>query len=162
MIGFRIAFAMLICAALFAGCGMNRDELEAIVRAELQRDVVKRSGMKNLKVRDVQLVRESDGGYVGVAQCAIGKSPVKFDVKCKYDGGDDVLWSAELSKDNDLALLARESVKDFGMVLKAKAKEACDSAAKASKELCNAAAVKAKELCDSAAKEADKIIDELN
>ncbi len=162
-----------VCAALFAGCGMSQDELEAYVRGEMQRDIVKRTGMKDLKVQDLQLVRDGDSSYVGVAQCVIGEHPIKFDVTCKYDGSDAVIWNAELSKDNDTTFLAKESAKEIGQSIKAKTKAAYEKASEKAKSAYGKASAKAKEasktlaektkeLYDTAAEKAGEVLDKVD
>ncbi len=150
----RIAVLPLAFAMLFAGCGMSQDELEAFVRGEMQKDVVKRAGMKDLKVDDLQLVHEGDADYVGVAKCTIGDHPVKFNVTCKYDGSDAVIWNAELSKDNDVTFLAKEAAKEYGRDLKEKAKAAYGKASEKTKEAYGKASEKAKEAYGKASERA--------
>ncbi len=158
----KIAFLTFVFAMLFAGCGMSQSELESFVRGELQRDVVKRSGMKDLTVQDLQLVRDGDASYVGVAQCTIGDHPVKFDVTCKYDGSDAVIWNAELSKDNDMTFLAKESAKEIGKAIKEKAKAAYGKASEKAKEAYGKASEKAKDIYGTAIEKTSEALDKLD
>lgn len=101
---------VLLASAMLAvvGCGrMDSRELAEQVKAEMQRDLVKRDLLDTLKVERVTLVHQEGNAYAGKAVGEVYGQPVQFDVTCQYDG-TSVLWDAELVGDNPLTLLGRK------------------------------------------------------
>ena len=92
-------------AAVVAGCSMDSVQLGEYVKKEMQAELVKTDGLKSLKMKEVRLLKDDGIEYSGVGKGEINGHPVKFDVKCKYDG-KTVLWDATLSEDNLLSLAA--------------------------------------------------------
>ena len=131
------------------GCGpMNSKQLAAQVKEEMQRDLVKREFMETLKVESVTLVHKGGNIYAGVATGTVYESPIRFDVKCEYDG-TSVLWNAEPVGNNSVSLFgrkygtaAKESFATNWPIFKAEMKRQYDDAAKKCGETYDAAARK--------------------
>ncbi len=111
---FGLAAAIML---LLAGCGMDSAELGEYVKKEMQEELVKTSGLKDLKMTQVRLVKGEGINYSGVGKGDIEGYPVKFDVVCKYDGST-VLWDASLSGDNIFSLAAMEKGRMLGKKLR--------------------------------------------
>ncbi len=142
-------------AALVAGCSMDSAQLGEYVKKEMQEELVKTDGLKALKMKEVRLLKGEGIEYSGVGKGEIDGHPVKFDVKCKYDG-KTVLWDASLSDDNLLSLAAKEKAKEVydkfkgaWPGVKAGIKQKYDAASKKAGEFYNAATRKVEEGIDS-------------
>ena len=142
-------------AALVAGCSMDSAQLGEYVKKEMQEELVKTDGLKALKMKEVRLLKGDGIEYSGVGKGEIDGHPVKFDVKCKYDG-KTVLWDATLSEDNLLSLAAKEKAKEVYDKVKALwpevqkgIKRKYDAASKKAGEFYNAATKKVEEGIDS-------------
>ena len=155
-------FAILACALAIMGCSMDSLQLGEYVRKEMQEEFVKKDGFKALQMKEVRLIKQGENLYVGVGKGEIDGTPIKFDVKCQYDG-KTVLWDASLSDDNAISLAAKEKAKEvYEKVkaawpgVKADLKQRYDEAAKKAGELCDAAAKKAGEAADDFKREVGK------
>ncbi len=155
-------FAVLACALAIVGCSMDSLQLGEYVRKEMQEEFVKKDGFKALQMKEVRLIKQGENLYVGVGKGEIDGTPIKFDVKCQYDG-KTVLWDASLSDDNAISLAAKEKAKEvYEKVkaawpgVKADLKQRYDEAAKKAGELCDAAAKKAGEAADDFKREVGK------
>ena len=142
-------------AAVVAGCSMDSVQLGEYVKKEMQAELVKTDGLKSLKTKEVRLLKDDGIEYSGVGKGEINGHPVKFDVKCKYDG-KTVLWDATLSEDNLLSLAAKEKAKEVYDKVKALwpevqkgIKRKYDAASKKAGEFYNAATKKVEEGIDS-------------
>ena len=142
-------------AAVVAGCSMDSVQLGEYVKREMQAELVKSDGLKALKMKEVRLLKDNGIEYSGVGKGEINGHPVKFDVKCKYDG-KTVLWDATLSEDNLLSLAAKEKAKEVYDKVKALwpevqkgIKRKYDAASKKAGEFYNAATKKVEEGIDS-------------
>ncbi len=142
-------------AALVAGCSMDSAQLGEYVKKEMQEELVKNDGLKALKMKEVRLLKDGGIEYSGVGKGEIDGHPVKFDVKCKYDG-KTVLWDASLSDDNLLSLAAKEKAQEVYDKVKALwpevekgIKQKYDAASKKAGEFYNAATRKVEEGIDS-------------
>ena len=142
-------------AAVVAGCSMDSVQLGEYVKKEMQDELVKTDGLKALKMKEVRLLKDDGIEYSGVGKGEINGHPVKFDVKCKYDG-KTVLWDASLSEDNLLSLAAKEKAKEVYDKVKALwpevqkgIKRKYDAASKKAGEFYNAASKKVEEGIDS-------------
>ena len=142
-------------AAVVAGCSMDSVQLGEYVKREMQDELVKTDGLKALKMKEVRLLKDDGIEYSGVGKGEINGHPVKFDVKCKYDG-KTVLWDATLSEDNLLSLAAKEKAKEVYDKVKALwpevqkgIKRKYDAASKKAGEFYNAATKKVEEGIDS-------------
>ena len=142
-------------AAVVAGCSMDSVQLGEYVKKEMQAELVKTDGLKALKMKEVRLLKDDGIEYSGVGKGEINGHPVKFDVKCKYDG-KTVLWDASLSDDNLLSLAAKEKAKEVYDKVKALwpevqkgIKQKYDAASKKAGEFYNAATKKVEEGIDS-------------
>ena len=142
-------------AAVVAGCSMDSVQLGEYVKREMQDELVKTDGLKALKMKEVRLLKDNGIEYSGVGKGEINGHPVKFDVKCKYDG-KTVLWDATLSEDNLLSLAAKEKAKEVYDKVKALwpevqkgIKRKYDAASKKAGEFYNAATKKVEEGIDS-------------
>ena len=109
----------------------------------------------SLLYKEVRLLKDDGIEYSGVGKGEINGHPVKFDVKCKYDG-KTVLWDASLSEDNLLSLAAKEKAKEVYDKVKALwpevqkgIKRKYDAASKKAGEFYNAATKKVEEGIDS-------------
>ena len=94
--------AMVVCVSacallLSAGCRKNSAQIADQVKSEMQQELTKKPGLKNLVVESVRLVKKSEEDFSGVAVGSINGEYVKFDVTCKYDG-TSILWDADLSE----------------------------------------------------------------
>ena len=98
----RVCMAVA-CVLAVAGCSMDSAELGEYVRKEMQEELVKNDVFKDLKMTSVRLLKTDGIEYAGVGKGEIGSYPVKFDVKCRYDG-KTVIWDASLADDNMLTL----------------------------------------------------------
>jgi len=103
--------AMAICAAVLVGCGMDSAQLGEYVKKEMQAELVKKDGLKALKMSEVRLIKNEGNNYSGVGKGEVHGRPVKFDVTCQYDG-NTVLWDASLSEDSLALLAAKEKARD--------------------------------------------------
>ncbi len=155
--------AAVACAA--AGCGMDSAQLGEYVKKEMQEELVKTSGLKDLKMTDVRLIKGEGVEYSGVGKGEIGGHVVKFDVTCKYDG-KTVLWDAKPSEENFALLATKEKARDICNALKAawpevkkSAKETLDAASKKAGEYYDAASKKAGEYYDAAKKKTVECLD---
>jgi len=155
--------AFAVCLPVVLGCGMNSAELSEHVMKEMQRDLVKTDGLKALKMKEVRLVKQDDTNYSGFGEGEIDGSPVKFSVKCQYDG-HTVIWDAHPSGQSLAVLAAKEKAKETYSKIKAslpdiksKMKEGYDAAAKKTAECCDAAAEKASSCLDAAKKKLEDI-----
>ena len=142
-------------AAVVAGCSMDSVQLGEYVKREMQAELVKSDGLKALKMKEVRLLKDDGIEYSGVGKGEINGHPVKFDVKCKYDG-KTVLWDATLSEDNLLSLAAKEKAKEVYDKVKALwpevqqgIKRKYDAASTKAGEFYNAATKKVEEGIDS-------------
>ena len=142
-------------AAVVAGCSMDSVQLGEYVKKEMQAELVKTDGLKTLKMKEVRLLKDDGIEYSGVGKGEINGHPVKFDVKCKYDG-KTVLWDASFSEDNLLSLAAKEKAKEVYDKVKALwpevqkgIKRKYDAASKKAGEFYNAATRKVEEGIDS-------------
>lgn len=156
------ACAVLACALAMAGCSMDSLQLGEYVRKEMQEEFVKKDGFKALQMKEVRLIKQGENLYVGVGKGEIDGTPIKFDVKCQYDG-KTVLWDASLSDDNAISLAAKEKAREvYARIkaawpgVKADLKQKCDEAAKKAGELYDAAAKKAGEAADDFKREVGK------
>ena len=145
----------VVLAAVVAGCSMDSVQLGEYVKKEMQSELVKTDGLKALKMKEVRLLKDDGIEYSGVGKGEINGHPVKFDVKCKYDG-KTVLWDASLSEDNLLSLADNEKAKEVYDKVKALwpevqkgIKRKYDAASKKAGEFYNAATKKVEEGIDS-------------
>ncbi len=153
------AFAVLACALAVAGCSMDSLQLGEYVRKEMQEEFVKKDGFKALQMKEVRLIKQGENVYLGVGKGEIDGTPIKFDVKCQYDG-KTVLWDASLSDDNELSLVAKEKAKAvYGKIraawpgVKEDLKQRYDEASRKTLECIDAATKKAGECIDKATKD---------
>jgi len=125
-----VCVALALCAA--AGCEKTSVDVAAEVKKEMQEELVKKTGLKNLVVEDVVLVKERDDGidYTGVATGKVDGEEVKFDVTCKYDG-DSLIWKADLSEGCMAVLATKEKAKEWYGKLKDGVKRSSDAVAQA-------------------------------
>ena len=159
------AYLMAAVACAAAGCGMDSAQLGECVRKEMQEELVKTTGLKDLKMKEVRLVRGEGIEYSGVGKGEIGGHVVKFDVTCKYDG-KTVLWDAKPSEENLALLATKEKARDICNALKAawpevkkSAKETLDAASKKAGEYYDAAKKKTGEYYDAAKKKTGEYYD---
>ncbi len=158
-----IYFCLVVAIGVVtAGCSMDSAELGEYVKKEMQEELVKNDVFKSLQMKSVRLIKEEGLEYAGVGKGEIDGYPVKFDVKCKYDG-KTVLWDASLVDDNMLTLAGvaagkavREKatdvynkLKDAWPGVKAGIKQKYDAASKKAGEYYNAATKKVEEGVDS-------------
>ena len=146
------------CAALIVGCAKNSAELGEQVMREMQAELVKTPGLKALRMREVRLIKRDELNYQGVGKGEICGCPIKFDVKCQYDGST-VLWDADLSEDNLALLAAKEkageayaAAKAAWPGVKAGLKAKFDAAVKKAGTCLDAAARQTEACCDEAAR----------
>ena len=153
----RIASACMIvaCALAIAGCGMNSAELGECVRKEMQEELVKNDVFKDLKMTSVRLVKTEGIEYAGVGKGRIDAYPIKFDVKCKYDG-KTVIWDASLVDDNMLTLAGVAA----GKALRDKLKVAWPGVKKSITEKYEAASKKMGEYYDAAKHKASELLED--
>lgn len=121
VVGLMAAMVMLV-----AGCSMDSAELGEYVRKEMQEELVKNDVFKDLKMTSVRLIKTEGIEYAGEGKGEIDGYPVKFDVKCKYDG-KTVLWDASLVDDNMLKLAgmaAGKAVREKAIAVYNKIKDA--------------------------------------
>ena len=159
------AYLMAAVACAAAGCGMDSAQLGECVKKEMQEELVKTTGLKDLKMKEVRLVRGEGIEYSGVGKGEIGGHVVKFDVTCKYDG-KTVLWDAKPSEENLALLATKEKARDICNALKAawpevkkSAKETLDAASKKAGEYYDAAKKKTGEYYDAAKKKTGEYYD---
>ena len=153
------------CALVIAGCSMDSAELGEYVRKEMQDELVKNDVFKDLKMTSVRLIKTDGVEYAGVGKGEIGTYPVKFEVKCKYDG-KTVIWDASLVDDNMLALAGKsagkalcEKLKAAWPVIKKDIAEKYDAASKKMGEYFDAAKQKATELLEDSKENTQKAVD---
>lgn len=158
--------AVLACALAIAGCSMDSLQLGEYVRKEMQEEFVKKDGFKALQMKEVRLIKQGENLYMGIGKGEIDGTPIKFDVKCQYDG-KTVLWDASLSDDNAFSLAAKEKAKEvYDKIkaawpgVKAELKQRYDEAAKKAGEYYDAATKKASEAADDFKREVDKHLQE--
>ena len=148
------------CALAIAGCSMDSVELGEYVRREMQEELVKDAVFKGLKMTSVRLVKTEGVEYVGVGKGEIGAHPVKFEVKCKYDG-KTVIWDASLVDDNLLTLAGKslgDKVKSAWPGVKKDIAEKSAAASKKMGEYFDTAKQKASELLDDAKEKTQKAV----
>ena len=162
MMKFMKTCAVLACAIAIAGCSMDSLQLGEYVRKEMQDEFVKKDGFKALQMKEVRLIKQGEILYVGIGKGEIDGTPIKFDVKCQYDG-KTVLWDASLSDDNAISLAAKEKAKEvYDKIkaawpgVKAELKQRYDEAAKKAGEYYDAATKKAGEAADDFKREVGK------
>ena len=155
----RVACAVLALCAI-AGCGKSSVDIAAQVKGEMQEELVKKTGLKNLVVDDVVLVKERPDGidYTGVATGTVDGEEVKFDVACKYDG-HSLVWKAELSEGCMAALAAKEKAKEWYGMLKDGVKRSSAAVAQAVEEASESVKKAAGETYDAAKKAAGEYYD---
>lgn len=141
-------------ACVVAGCGMDSAQLGECVKEEMQEELVKASGLRDLKMTEVRLIKGEGVEYSGVGKGEIGGHVVKFDVTCKYDG-KTVLWNATPSEENLALLATKEKAKDICNALKT----AWPEVKKSAKETLDAASKKAGEYYDAAVKKVEEGVD---
>ena len=144
-----------------SGCGMNSAQLGERVRKEMQAELVKNDMFKDLKMKEVRLVKGEGIEYSGVGKGDIDGYPVKFDVTCKYDG-DTVIWDASLVDDNMLTLAgvaAGKAVREKAKAAYDRMKAAWPDVKKSIGAKYAAASRKAGECYESAAKKAAEYMD---
>ena len=144
------------CALAIAGCGMNSAELGEYVRKEMQEELVKNDVFKDLKMTSVRLVKTEGIEYAGVGKGEIGTYPVKFDVKCKYDG-KTVIWDASLVDDNMLTLAGEAA----GKALREKIKTAWPGIKNGIATKYAAASKRMGEYFDTAKQKASELLEEV-
>ena len=155
MNGLAKTFVFAAFVAVVAGCGMDSAQLGEYVRKEMQEELTKNDDVfKALKMSEVRLVKMDDVQYEGVGKGEISGCPVKFAVKCKYDG-KTVLWDASLLDDNIVSLTGAVA----GRAIYEKIKASWPEVKKSISEKCAAMSKAAGEYCDSAAKKAEECID---
>ena len=157
--------AVAACATMIVGCAKNSADIGEQVKNEMQTELVKTAGLKALQMKEVRLIKKDDLNYVGVGKGEIDGCPIKFDVKCQYDGAT-VLWDAELSDDNLAVLAMKEKAKETYAKVKAawpgvksSLKSKCEAASKKAGEYYDAAAKKSGEYYDAASKKAKSYYD---
>lgn len=143
------------CVLAVAGCSMDSAELGEYVRKEMQEELVKNDVFKDLKMTSVRLLKTDGIEYAGVGKGEIGTYPVKFDVKCKYDG-KTVLWDASLVDDNMVTLAGAAA----GKALRDKIKAAWPGVKQSITEKYDAASKKMGEYYDAAKKKASELLDD--
>jgi len=146
---------LAFCALAFAGCSMDSAQLGEYVRKEMQEELVKNDVFKDLKMTSVRLVKTEGIEYAGVGKGEIGTYPVKFDVKCKYDG-KTVIWDASLVDDNMLTLAGVAA----GKALRDKIKAAWPGVKKGITEKYATASKKMGEYYDTAKQKASELLDD--
>ena len=146
---FTHASMVALVAFAIAGCSMDSAELGEYVKKEMQEELVKNDVFKDLKMTSVRLIKTEGLEYAGVGKGEIGTYPVKFDVKCKYDG-KTVLWDASLVDDNMVTLAGIAA----GKALREKIKAAWPGVKKSITEKYDAASKKMGEYYDTAKKKA--------
>ena len=114
--------AMVVCVSacallLSAGCRKNSAQIADQVKSEMQQELTKKPGLKNLVVESVRLVKKSEEDFSGVAVGSINGEYVKFDVTCKYDG-TSILWDADLSEGSLEELRLKETARETYQLLK--------------------------------------------
>ena len=134
-----------------AGCGMDSVQLGECIRKEMQAELVKRDGLKSLKMKEVRLLRDEGVNYSGIGKGEIDGRTIKFNVKCKYDG-KTVIWDASPAEDSLFALATKEKAQEMLRSLKEGLRKTYESASKMAGECCESVAKKA-EKCVDAAKE---------
>ena len=146
------------CAALIVGCTKNSAEIGEQVMREMQAELVKTAGLKALQMKEVRLIKRDELNYQGVGKGEIDGCPIKFEVKCQYDGST-VLWDADLSEDSLAVLAAKEkageayaAAKAAWPAVKAGLKAKYDAAVKKAGACLDAAARQAEACCDEAAR----------
>ena len=144
--------AAVACAA--AGCGMDSAQLGEYVKEEMQEELAKASGLKDLKMTEVRLIKGEGVEYAGVGKGEINGHVVKFDVTCKYDG-KTVLWNATPSEESLALLATKEKARDICNAIKA----AWPEVKKGAKETLDAASKKAGEYYDAAVKKVEEGVD---
>lgn len=152
------AGVVVVLMALLVGCGkMNSAELGEKVRAEMQAELSKKSGLKGLVMESVRLVQREAGGidYVGVGKGSLNGEQVEFDVTCKYDG-TTALWYAELTSDCLALLSAKEKAGAVVEQLRTDLKRACNAASSVAADACDKAGKKFGELSEVAKKGIEK------
>ena len=140
---------------VIAGCSMDSAELGEYVKKEMQEELVKNDVFKDLKMTSVRLIKTEGLEYSGVGKGEIGTYPVKFDVKCKYDG-KTVLWDASLVDDNMVTLASMAA----GKALREKIKAAWPGVKKSITEKYDTASKKMGEYYDTAKKKASELLDD--
>jgi len=148
------AYMLAAVACAVAGCGMDSAQLGECVRKEMQEELVKTGGLKDLKMTEVRLIKGEGVEYSGVGKGEIGGHVVKFDVTCKYDG-KTVLWDAKPSEENLALLAAKEKTREICNALKA----AWPKVKKGAQETLDAASKKAGEYYDAAVKKVEEGVD---
>ena len=161
----RTMMGMLAAALVVAGCSMDSAELGEYVRKEMQEELAKSDVFKDLKMTSVRLIKTEGLEYAGVGKGEIGAYPVKFEVKCKYDG-KTVLWDASLVDDNMLTIASVSAGKALGDKIKAAwpgvkngIAEKYAVASKKVGEYLDTAKKKASELLDDSKENAQKAVD---
>lgn len=161
-----IVGCLVACIALFAGCRKNSAQIADQVKSEMQQELTKKPGLKNLVLESVRLVKKSEEDFSGVAVGSINGEYVKFDVTCKYDG-TSILWDADLSEGSLEELKLKEAARETYQLLKEswpKVKssigEKLDAAKKTVSEGCDAAKKKAGEYYDKAKAKAAEMASE--
>ena len=156
VVGLMAAMMLLV-----AGCSMDSAELGEYVRKEMQEELVKNDVFKDLKMTSVRLIKGEGIEYAGVGKGEIDGYPVKFDVKCRYDG-KTVLWDASLVDDNMLTLAGRaagKAVRETATDVYNKVKEALPGAKASIKQKYDAASKKAGEYYNAATKKIEEGIE---
>ena len=143
------------CVFAIAGCSMDSAELGEYVRKEMQEELVKNDVLKDLKMTSVRLIKTEGMEYAGVGKGEIGAYPVKFDVKCKYDG-KTVIWDASLVDDNMLTLAGAAA----GKALREKIKTAWPGIKNGIATKYAAASKKMGEYYDTAKQKASELLDD--
>lgn len=155
---FGLAAAIML---LVVGCSMDSAELGEYVKKEMQEELVKNDVFKSLQMKSVRLIKGEGVEYAGVGKGEIDGYPVKFDVKCKYDG-KTVLWDASLVDDNMLTLAgvaAGKAVREKAADLYNRIKEAWPGVKTNIKQKYDAASKKAGEYYNAATKKVEEGID---
>ena len=143
-------------AFAFVGCSMDSVQLGEYVKREMQEELVKNDVFKDLKMTSVRLIKTEGMEYAGVGKGEIGAYPVKFDVKCKYDG-KTVIWDASLVDDNMLTLAGAAA----GKALREKIKTAWPGIKKGIATKYAAASKKMGEYFDTAKQKASELLEEV-
>ena len=154
---------LMVVSGVFAiiGCTMDSAELGEYVRKEMQEELVKNDMFRSLQMKSVRLIKGEGVEYAGLGKGEIDGYPVKFDVKCKYDG-KTVLWDASLVDDNMLTLAgvaAGKAVREKATDVYNKIKEAWPSVKVGIRQKYDVASKKAGEYCNAATKKVEEGID---
>ena len=85
---------LLFIGAVLTGCGPSKDDIENQVKDSLQQEFNVRHMDAHLQVKSVDLIKDSNNTFKGIAIVAFLGSDHKVSIKVTTDG-DKLMWETE-------------------------------------------------------------------